>query len=55
LDLKKWFLDDDKSLVYELILTLVSLWLLVNSIKKENPKEKRPIDFFYYFIKRYIF
>ena len=44
-----------KSLVYELILALVSLWLLVNSIKKENPKEKRQIDFFYYFIKRYFF
>jgi len=28
-----------------LILAFVSLWLLVNSIKK-NPKEKRPIDFF---------
>jgi len=55
LDLKKWFLDDDKSLVYELILALVSLWLLVNSIKNENPKEKRPIDFFDYFMKRYIF
>ena len=37
-----------------MILALVSLWLLVNSIKKENLKEKRPIDFFY-FIKRYIF
>jgi len=46
LDLKNGFLGDDKSLVYELILVLVSLWLLVNSIKKENPKEKRPIDFF---------
>ena len=40
LDLKNGFLGDDKSLVYELILALVSLWLLVNSIKKENPKEK---------------
>ena len=39
------FLGDDKSLVYELILALVSLWLLVDSIKK-NPKEKRSIDFF---------
>jgi len=29
-----------KSLIYELILALISLWLLVNSIKKENPKEK---------------
>jgi len=40
---------NDKSLICELILALVSLWLLVNSIKK-NPKEKRPIDFFDYFI-----
>jgi len=39
-----------KSLICELILALVSLWLLVNSIKKENPKQKRPIDFFDYFI-----
>jgi len=31
-------------LICELILALISLWLLVNSIKK-NPKEKRPIDF----------
>jgi len=53
LDLKKCFLGDDKSSIYELILALVSLWLLVNSIKKENPKGKRPIDFFDYFIKRY--
>jgi len=49
LDLKMAFLGDDKSL----ILALVSLWLLVNSIKKENPKQKRPIDFFDYFTKRY--
>jgi len=27
-------------MIYELILALVSLWLLVNSIKKENPNEK---------------
>jgi len=41
------FLGDDKSLVYELILALVSLWLLVDSIsEKEIPKKKRPIDFF---------
>ena len=32
--LKMAFLGDDKSLVYELILALVSLWLLVNSIRK---------------------
>ena len=30
LDLKNGFLGDDKSLIYELILALVSLWLLVN-------------------------
>jgi len=41
-----------QSLICELILALFSLWLLVNSIKK-NPKEKRPIDFFDYFIQRY--
>jgi len=34
------FLGDDKSLVYELILALVSFWLLVNSIKKGKSKEK---------------
>ena len=45
-----------KYLVYELILALVSLWLLVNLIKKENPREKKcPIDFFDYFIKIYFF
>ena len=50
----KWFLGDfyGQCLICELILALVLLWLLVNSIKK-NPKEKRPIDFFDYFIQRY--
>jgi len=50
----KWLLGDfyGQSLICELILALVSLGLLVNSIKK-NPKEKRPIDFFYHFIQRY--
>ena len=38
-----------QSLVCELILALVSLWLLVNSFK-EIFKEKRSIDFFDYFI-----
>jgi len=38
-----------QSLICELILALVSLWLLVNSFK-ETSKEKRPIDFFDYFI-----
>ena len=32
-------------MICELILALVSLWLLVNSIK-QNTKEKRRIDFF---------
>jgi len=50
--LRRWtlkrFLGDfyGQSLICELILALVSLWLLVNSIK-ENPKEKHPIDFFW--------
>ena len=34
------FLDDDKNLVYELILALVLLWLLVNSIKKEKSQRE---------------
>jgi len=37
---------------FELILALVSLWLLVNWSKKTS-KEKRPIDFLDYFIQRY--
>ena len=41
-----------QSLICELILALVSLWLLVNW-SKETSKEKRPIDFYYYFIQRY--
>ena len=50
----KWLLGDfyGQSLTCELILALVSLCLLVNSINK-NPKEKRPIDFFCYFIQIY--
>jgi len=39
-------------LICELILVLVSFWLLVNSFK-ETSKEKRPIDFYDYFIQRY--
>ena len=39
----------EKSLICELILELVSLWLLVNSFK-ETSKENRSIDFFDYFI-----
>jgi len=42
----------NKSLICELILALVSLWLLVNSFE-EISKEKRLIDFFDYFIQRY--
>jgi len=41
-----------QSLICELILALVSLYLLVNSFK-ETSKEKRSIDFFDYFIQRY--
>ena len=47
-------LGDEKSLVYELILALVSLWVLVNSIKK-IPKKKRPIDFFIILLKDIFF
>jgi len=50
LDLKTIFNDFyGQSLICELILALVSLWLLVNSFK-EIFKEKCPIDFFDYFI-----
>ena len=34
------FLGEDKSMVYELILALVSLWLLVDSIKKEKSQRE---------------
>ena len=44
-----------KSLVYELILALVSLWLLVDSIKKEKSQRKRPIDFFLFILLKDIF
>ena len=40
LDLKNGFFGDEKNLAYELILALVSLWLLVNSIKKEKSQRK---------------
>jgi len=43
-----------QNLICELILALVSLWLLVNSFK-ETFKEKHPIDFFDYFIQRYFY
>jgi len=39
-------------LICDLILALVSLWLLLNPFK-ETSKEKCPIDFFYYFIQGY--
>jgi len=49
LDLKTVLSDFcEQSLICELILVLVSLWLLVNSFK-ETSKEKRLIDFFDYF------
>jgi len=50
LDLKTILSDFcGQSLICELILALVSLWLLVNSFK-ESFKEKRPIDFFIIFL-----
>jgi len=53
LDLKTVLSDFcGRSLICELILALVSHWLLVNSFK-ETFKEKRSIDFFYYFIQKY--
>ena len=49
MDLKTVFSDFcGQSLICELILVLVSLWLLVNSFK-ETFKEKCPIDFFLLF------
>jgi len=51
LDLKTVLSDFCRqSLICELILALVSLWLLVNSFK-ETSNEKRPIDFFIIFFK----
>ena len=52
----KRFLGDfyGQSMICELILALVALWLLVNSIKK-NPKEKCPIDFFGLFYSKIFF
>ena len=44
-----------QSLICELILALVSLWLLVNSIKKENPKEKTSDWFFFIILLKDIF
>jgi len=49
------FLGNDKSLVYELILALLSLWLLVDSIKKEKSQRERPIDFFWFILLKDIF
>jgi len=55
LDLKTVLSDIcGQSLICELILALLSLWLLVNSFKKTF-KEKRPIDFFNYFIQIYFY
>jgi len=51
--LKRFFSDFcGQSLICELILALVSLWLLVNW-SKETYKEKLLIDFFDYLIQRY--
>jgi len=44
-----------KSLVYELILALVSLWLLVDSINKGKSQRKRSIDFFWFILLNDIF
>ena len=44
-----------KVLVYELILALVSLWLLVDAIKKEKSQRERPIDFFLFILLKDIF
>ena len=52
--LKMAFLGNDKSLIYELILALVSLWLLVNSIKKGKSQRKNVrLIFFEYLTKRH--
>jgi len=45
----------DKAWFCELILALVSLWLLVNSIKKEKSQRERPIDFFCFILQKDIF
>ena len=50
--LKRFLVIFGQNLICESILVLVSLWLLINSFK-ETSKEKRPIDFFDYFIQRY--
>ena len=42
-------MSDDKSFIYELILASVSLWLLVNSIKKEK-SQRETCDWFFCFI-----
>jgi len=49
------FLGDDKSLVYELILALVSLCLLVDSIKKEKSQRKMSNWFFWFILLEDIF
>ena len=50
--LKRFLVIFGQNLICESILVLVSLWLLINSFK-ETFKEKRPIDFFGYFVQRY--
>ena len=49
------FLGDDKSLVYELILALVALWLLVDSIKKEKSQRETSDSFFCFILLKDIF
>jgi len=49
------FLGVDKSLVYELILALVSLWLLVDSIKKEKSQRETSDCFFWFILLKDIF
>ena len=48
-------LGDNKSLIYELILVLVSLLLLVNSIKKEKSQRKTSDWFFFIILLKDIF
>ena len=49
------FLGNVKSLVYELILALVSLWSLIDSIKKEKSQRKTSDCFFLFILLKYIF
>jgi len=55
LDLKNGILGDDESLIYELILALVSLWLLVNSVKKEKTQRENVRLIFFIILLKDIF